>query len=92
MIVGLPMPNLDNPYVRTKQSLDASFLLKDAIVAVKQAIGRLYGGMMNDGGSVIFLDYRYSQPDIIARLPTWCGVVSVREEEFLKRMQGSNFQ
>ena len=92
VIVGLPMPNLDDPYVRTKQSLDASFLLKDAMVAVNQAIRRVYGGMTNDGGSVIFLDYRYSQPDIIARLPTWCGVVSVREEEFLKRMQGSNFQ
>jgi Rad3-related DNA helicase len=92
VIVGLPIPRLDDPYVRKKQSLDASFTLKDAMVAVNQAIGRLYRGRKNDGGSVIFLDYRYSQPDIRARLPAWCGVVSVREEEFLNKIQDSNLR
>jgi Rad3-related DNA helicase len=91
IIVGVPIPKLDDPYIRKKSSIDSSFPYKDAMVAVNQAIGRLYRGRKGDGGMIIFLDKRFENPPLRSRLPFWVNLVSVDEQGVLEQIPKSNY-
>lgn len=74
IIVGVPLPNIFDPYIVIKREYymknDRCWLDKVAMRAVNQAIGRVIRHK-DDFGSIVLIDHRYSRPDYHNRISHW---------------------
>ena len=74
MIVGVPLPNIFDPYVIIKRELlqkkEPKWLDKVSMRAVNQAIGRVIRHA-NDFGSIVLIDQRYSWNCYNSLLSKW---------------------
>ena len=74
MIVGLPLPNICDPYVVIKRELllkkEPKWLDKVSMRAVNQAIGRVIRHS-NDFGSIVLIEKRYSKYCYNSLLSKW---------------------
>ncbi|KAL4481081.1 hypothetical protein ABPG72_015036 [Tetrahymena utriculariae] len=84
ILIGLPYPPLKNiniqvkkDYLNQQSKLNSQringneWYVQEAIRAMNQSIGRVIRHI-NDWGSIIFLDERFGQQDILKHMPAWC--------------------
>ena len=94
IVVGLPYPNKTSPVLAEKmsyfdaarrdnpQSLSgAAYYESLCMKAVNQAIGRCIRHR-NDHATILLVDERYSQEQVVARLPGWIGKAATRAQSF----------
>ncbi|KAM0683197.1 ATP-dependent DNA helicase chl1 [Mitosporidium daphniae] len=80
IVVGLPFPNQSSPEISEmikflsstpNCKISSSTFLENACMrSVNQAIGRVIRNM-NDYATIVLLDCRYSQENIVKKLPKW---------------------